>query len=83
MYVNVISEKSPLVCCSENNILKSKDQEDDDSCSWNRIQIEPTLRIRLKVVNAWIISYEHSTALYHIISKNISQFFHLFCSFKM
>uniref|UniRef100_M0ZJJ8 White-brown-complex ABC transporter family n=1 Tax=Solanum tuberosum TaxID=4113 RepID=M0ZJJ8_SOLTU len=32
----------------KNNILKSKDQEDDDSCSWNRIQIEPTLRIRLK-----------------------------------
>ncbi|KAL3371284.1 hypothetical protein AABB24_008025 [Solanum stoloniferum] len=32
----------------KNNILKSKDQEDDDSCSWNRTQIEPTLRIRLK-----------------------------------
>ncbi|XP_060198515.1 ABC transporter G family member 22-like isoform X2 [Lycium barbarum] len=32
----------------ENNMLELKDQEDQDSCSWRRIQIEPTLRICLK-----------------------------------
>nr|XP_009799080.1 PREDICTED: ABC transporter G family member 22-like isoform X1 [Nicotiana sylvestris]XP_009799081.1 PREDICTED: ABC transporter G family member 22-like isoform X1 [Nicotiana sylvestris]XP_016440365.1 PREDICTED: ABC transporter G family member 22-like isoform X1 [Nicotiana tabacum]XP_016440366.1 PREDICTED: ABC transporter G family member 22-like isoform X1 [Nicotiana tabacum] len=37
----------------KNNILEVKtscpmDQEDEDSCSWRRIQIETTLRIRLK-----------------------------------
>lgn len=45
MMSDVGNEKGALI---KNNILKSKDQEDDDSCSWNRIQIEPTLRIRLK-----------------------------------
>ncbi|XP_049385787.1 ABC transporter G family member 22-like [Solanum stenotomum] len=45
MMSDVDNEKGVLL---KNNILKSKDQEDDDSCSWNRIQIEPTLRIRLK-----------------------------------
>ncbi|XP_010320061.1 ABC transporter G family member 22 isoform X3 [Solanum lycopersicum] len=46
--INIDEMMSDVGNEKENNILKSKDQEDDDSCSWNRIQIEPTLRIRLK-----------------------------------
>lgn len=50
MYVNV-----PIFCCSENSILKSKDQEDEESCSWRTLHIEPTLRIHLKVVNGYVL----------------------------
>ncbi|XP_060198514.1 ABC transporter G family member 22-like isoform X1 [Lycium barbarum] len=44
IYDNMTLENSQ----KKNNMLELKDQEDQDSCSWRRIQIEPTLRICLK-----------------------------------